>query len=224
MSWRDLGDWWIGEIEADPAYESVITPMMLGLLRPQPSGLYLDLGAGEGRVMRAVAGRDGRVHGMDISPALALAASASGPLMIGELPKLSFIRDSSYDGLYCVLVFEHVEDQDTLFAEAARVTKLGGVLVLVMNHPQWTAPRSTPITDDDGEILWRPGDYFSAGVTLERAGDKVVVFHHRSLASIVTAAAGAGWSLEEMVEAPHHDLPEQSGIPRLLGCRWRLIR
>jgi hypothetical protein len=92
-----------------------------------------------------------------------------------------------------------------------------------MNHPVWTAPGSTPITDIDGETLWRPGAYFSPGKTTEPAGEHRVVFHHRTTAELVNSAADAGWSLERMLEAPHHDLTGQEGIPRLLACRWRLL-
>jgi len=43
------------------------------------------------------------------------------------------------------------------------------------------------------------------------------------MASLLNAAADAGWSLEEMVEQPHHNYEDQTGIPRLLACRWRLL-
>jgi hypothetical protein len=95
-------------------------------------------------------------------------------------------------------------------------------LGLVINHPVWTAPDSTPITDDDGETLWRPGEYFSNGTTEIPAGENTVTFYHRSMADIMNAASAAGWGLEHMVEQPHHEFEDQSGIPRLLACRWRL--
>jgi SAM-dependent methyltransferase len=142
--------------------------------------------------------------------------------VVGELPDLGFIRDRSYDGAYCVLVLEHIEDHERLFREVARVVRPGGALGLVMNHPIWTAPGSTPIVDSDGETLWRPGAYFSPGTVEEPAGTDRVVFHHRTMAQVVNAAAGAGWALVEMIEAPHHELEDQIGIPRLLAVRWKL--
>lgn len=224
MSWQQFDAWWIDELGSDPAYETVVTPMLLDRLQPKSEALYLDLGAGEGRVMRAVGATGARVHGVDLNRTLARIALAFGPVVVGELPDLSFLRDRAYDGVYCVLTLEHIEDEVAFFAETARVTKPRGVLALVCNHPTWTAPKSTPITDDDGEVLWRPGEYFESGATLERAGDSTVTFHHRSTATLLTAAAEAGWSLERMTEAPHHEYWEQGGIPRLLACRWRRIR
>jgi hypothetical protein len=54
------------------------------------------------------------------------------------------------------------------------------------------------------------------------AGESSVIFHHRSMSALLNAAADAGWSLQKMVEQPHHEYEEQAGIPRLLAVRWRL--
>ena len=94
---------------------------------------------------------------------------------------------------------------------------------MVINHPMWTAPDSTPITDADGEVLWRPGEYFSPNSTDVPTGQGIVTFHHRTMASFLNKAAEAGWSLEHMIERPHHELEDQGGVPRLLACRWRLL-
>jgi SAM-dependent methyltransferase len=173
--------------------------------------------------MRAVTESGAAAHGVDLTLALARRAAESGPVVVGRLPDLGYLRDDSYDGAYCVLALEHIEDEGRLFAEAARAVRPGGVLALVINHPFRTAPGATPISDSDGETLWRPGDYFSSGTTLEPAGERHVLFHHRNTATILESAAAVGWSLERFVEAPHHELVDQVGIPRLLACRWRLL-
>lgn len=222
MTWSELGEWWVSEIVADPAYESVVTPLLLDVLMPKPAKTYLDLGSGEGRVMRAVAGRGSAVHGVELNPQLARLSSGAGPTMVGELPGLAFVADDSYDGAYCVLVLEHLKDHRALFAEIARVVRPGGVLALVANHPVWTAPESTPISDLDGETLWRPGRYFEEGTTEEPAGGHRVTFHHRTMSDLLTSAAEVGWNLVRMVEVPHHELEDQAGIPRLLAIRWVL--
>jgi SAM-dependent methyltransferase len=223
MSWSELSDWWVTEIKNDPAYEAAVNPMLLDVLRPAAGLTYLDLGCGEGRVMRALKESGAAAHGVDLTPALARRAADSGPVVIGRLPDLGFLRNDSYDGAFCVLALEHIEDEGRLFAEAARAVRPGGVLALVINHPFRTAPGATPISDTDGETLWRPGDYFSSGTTLEPAGERHVLFHHRNTATILESAAAVGWSLERFVEAPHHELVDQVGIPRLLACRWRLL-
>jgi 2-polyprenyl-3-methyl-5-hydroxy-6-metoxy-1,4-benzoquinol methylase len=221
MSWSgsDLSNWWRHEIESDPAYEEVVTPLLIQILQPRTGASYLDLGCGEGRVMRSLAALGSIVHGVDVNEDMAKAAGSAAVAMIPDLP----VRADSHDGVYSVLTLEHIEDEDAFFEEAARVTRPGGVLALVINHPVWTAPGSTPILDEDGETLWRPGDYFSPGESEMPAGEWSVTFHHRSLSALLNSAASAGWCLAHMVEQPHHEFEDQVGIPRLLACRWTLM-
>ena len=219
MPWVELGDWWLEEIIDDPAYEAVVIPLLIEVLDPQPGHLYLDLGCGEGRVMRAVAARGARVIGLDLNERLAKLAP---PTVVARLPSVPFVSDA-VDGVFTVLVLEHVEDHQGLFGETARVTRVGGTFTVVMNHPVWTATGSTPIGDSDGEMLWRPGDYFTACSTEVESRGQTVTFHHRSMSDLLNAAADAGWSLEQMVERPHHDTAALPAVPRLLACRWRLL-
>lgn len=224
MTWPELHSWWTRELEGDPAYETVVTPLLFDVLDVDPEQLYLDLGCGEGRLMRRLGAKGAGVVGVDIAESLALLAADEGPVVVAELPSLGFFLDSVVDAAYCVLVLEHLADEERFFAETARVVRSSGTLSLVINHPSWTAPDSTPITDDDGEVLWRPGEYFSRGSSQIPAGEGAsITFHHRSMAQLLNAASHAGWCLVRMVEQPHHDLEDQSGIPRLLACQWRLL-
>lgn len=212
-----MTDWWLSEVSGDAAYATVVTPLLLEVLEPERGKLYLDVGCGEGRVMRAVSDSGARVHGVDINPDL---ASLAGDAMVAHALALP-IKDDRYDGAYSVLTLEHIPDHVAFFKEVARVTRPGGVLVVVINHPIWTAPESTPITDSNGEVLWRPGGYFSAGTSVVPAGGAQVVFHHRTMANLLNGASHGGWNLEQMIEQPHHEFEAQRGIPRLLACRWR---
>lgn len=219
MSWADLTEWWLSEVEGDPAYQDVVTPLLMDVLQSESDMLYLDAGCGEGRVMRAVTESGAVVHGLDINEDLVRRA---GVAMVADLVRIP-VREGSYDGVYSVLTLEHLADHQAFFAEAAHVTRPDGVMAIVINHPSWTAPGSTPISDSDGEVLWRPGDYFSNGTSEIPAGEGTVIFHHRSMADLLNAAADTGWSLERLVEQPHHEFEDQEGIPRLLACRWRRI-
>lgn len=218
-SWYELTEWWLSEVSDDPAYEDVVTPLLVDVLRPEPGARYVDLGCGEGRVIRVLSEIVGGVVGIDINPELVRRAPKS---VTGDVLKTPF-RSDAFNGAYSVLTLEHLDDYVSFFGEAARVVEPTGTLALVINHPFWTAPESTPISDSDGEVLWRPGRYFSNDSSSIPAGAGEVCFYHRSLADLFNAAAMAGWSLERMVERPHHELVDQEGIPRLLACRWRLV-
>lgn len=223
-SWPALGDWWQAEVAGDHSYEEVVTPLLIDVLQPALGSVYLDLGCGTGRVMPAVAATGAIPVGVELVPGLAKLAASHAPTVVDTLPNLASIADDAVDGAYAVLVLEHLEDAIPFFESASRVVRTGGVLALVSNHPFWTAPGSTPITDDDGEILWRPGGYFDAGAPIDiPAGEESVTFYHRTTAELLGTAAGSGWSLENIVELPHHDLTDQAGIPRLIACRWHLL-
>ena len=223
----DLADWWIGETATDPVYRTQVQPLALALLDPRPEERYLDLGCGAGPLLRELRAAGAMAIGVDASVDLARRAADHSPTVVGLLPELSFIRDRSVDGVAIVLVLEHIEDAGGVLAEAHRVTRPGGTLALVVNHPLLTAPGSGPFLDpDDGEVLWRWGSYLSGTHSDEPAGDDSVRFHHRTLSELLSTAASAGWALQRMTEMgydPHGADPlfaVQSEVPRLLGVRW----
>jgi SAM-dependent methyltransferase len=229
MTWAGLSDWWIDEVNHDPAYEEIVTPLLLELLKPVSGHHLLDIGCGDGRIMADVAKAGAIPIGIDSEHSLLRRAAPHGSVARVSLPSMAPIASDSVDGAYICLVLEHIDDHDALLSEAARVVRDSGNLVLVINHPIFTAPDSAPIHDSDGETLWRPGQYFEAGWTDEPAGGGSIRFHHRSMAELVNSAANAGWSLEVMREVGLTDqqlllnpgLAGQEHIPRLLGVRWR---
>jgi SAM-dependent methyltransferase len=221
MDWSLNGEAWLEELSVDSAYENVVTPLLLEVLQPESGHRYLDLGSGEGRVIRSLNAAGVLAHGVDLNQSLAKTSTV--PTIVGELPDLSFLRPNWYDGAYSVLSIEHIEDVRQLFRQVSNVVRSGGSMAVVMNHPTWTAPGSTPITDTDGEVLWRPGQYFSTGTTEEPLGSGSVTFHHRSMGELLNMASEARWNLQHVIEQPHHDYDEHGGIPRLLACRWQLL-
>jgi SAM-dependent methyltransferase len=228
MPWERLGAWWIEELNSDPAYEEEIAPQLLGLLAPERGRTYLDLGCGNGRMMRKVAATGARVVGCDLN--VALLRQAKAPVVKAVLPDLSWVRSRSLDGAYLGLVLEHLADEGALFQAASQAVRQGGVLALVINHPIWTAPGSSPIEQEGGEVLWRPGRYFGRGHSDEPAGRQKVRFYHRTVATLLTSAAIAGWDLQRVEEAGISPAAVartpayvgQEEIPRVLGLRWLL--
>lgn len=209
-------------------YQEDVDPLTSGLIGPLTAPV-LDVGCGDGRVLRTLAHLD--AIGCDISTALLGRAVTHAPVVCSRLPGLGWLRDRTLGGIVVVLVLEHISDLGRFMAEAARVTRPGGHLVAILNHPAFTAPGAGPITDPvDSEVTWRWGSYFDDGSTLEPAGANLVRFHHRSLSTLLTTAAIAGWSLDRLIERPigsraaQRDpiLARQRNIPRLLGVRWRL--
>ena len=178
--------------------------------------------------MRTCPAAGSRVVGCDLSLLLLSRAIRHGPVVRCALPSLKWVKPASVDGAYVGLVLEHLRDEKAFFLSVADVVRPGGVLAVVINHPIWTAPNSSPIEDAGGEILWRPGTYFGRGFLGEPAGDDKVTFYHRTMADLVNGASAAGWDLQHMEErgiSPEQvkrvpDYAGQEHIPRLLGVRW----
>ena len=222
--WDDIAPWWVDAIRDDPT-QSTDTADLLTELAAGTSGRTIDLGCGEGQGMRLI-GRP--VIGTDRSFALLTLASRAGPVGQARLPDLSWLRPGSLDRAIGVGIVDMIVDHVGLFANAASAVRAGGHLIVVMNHPVATAPGSEPLVDPDGEILWRWGSYLVSGSWPQPAGDRTVELVHRPLGELLTTAAGAGWSLERMIErgpsaAAIDRFPGfrgQSHIPSMLGLRW----
>jgi SAM-dependent methyltransferase len=222
--WDDLATWWSDEVKNDPAYASDVHPMLLELV-PDPAGVSMDLGCGEGQGMRLIGSS---TFGCDLTPELLRLTGSRGRVVQARLPDLRWLKDASLDTAFSVYLVDLIQDHERFFAEMARVVKSGGQLVVIINHPAYTAPGSGPMLDIDDEILWRWGSYFEEGSSTEPAGEGEVEFFHRPMDMLLTVAARSGWKLECMIEHGLSDetvarIPSYEGqqhIPRLLGVRW----
>lgn len=224
--WSEAAGWWFAEVADDSLFATDVLPLLDSVMPRGHEGPWLDLGCGEGRVMRALAGD---VVGCDVSLDLLGAAARFGPVVQCRLPDLGWLRPGSLAGAYAVLVFEHLADLAAILAAVRRAVRPGGFLVVVANHPAFTAEGSGPIVDvDDGEVSWRWGPYLEVGATPTDVGGRVVTFHHRPVGMWLTEAARAGWSLEVMSErslseaavAAHPGYAGQQQLPRLVAWRW----
>ena len=222
--WDDIAQWWVDTVRDDPRDSSDLLALVDELV-VGTGGATIDLGCGEGQVMRHLGPP---IIGTDVSSPLLAIAANTGPVVRARLPDLGWVRSGAFDRAVCVGAMEMVEDHRRLFSEIAAAVVPGGHLVVVMNHPVSTAPTSEPLVDPMGEILWRWGDYLSLGHLVQIVEHQEVVLFHRPMGELLTAAADAGWRLDRLTErAPSEEtiarFPEYRGqeqIPTVLGCRW----
>lgn len=102
-----------------------------------PSGVVLDLGCGTGAVGAEIA-RSSAVVGLDFTRLALRHASERGlrSLVQGDGARLPF-RSGSFSAVVALDIFEHIENHEAAFAEAARVLRPGGVLVLSVPAYRW---------------------------------------------------------------------------------------
>jgi SAM-dependent methyltransferase len=222
--WDSIAAWWVETVDHDPR-DSTDLLDLLDELVIDTGGTTIDLGCGEGQVMRHLGPP---IIGTDISARLLERAGRSGPTVLARLPDLGWVRPRSFDRAVCVGAMEMVHDHRRLLHEIAAAVRPGGHLVVVMNHPVSTSPTSEPLVDPTGEILWRWGEYLSPGHLVQIVEEQQIVLFHRTLGELLSAAAEAGWRLDRVVErGPSAEtvtrFPEYRGqehIPTVLGCRW----
>lgn len=142
-------------------------------LVPEPGTATLDLACGEGRVARDLVGRGHTVTGVDASPTMIEAASASDPdsrYLVADAADLPF-EEGAFDLVVAYNVFMDVDDLSGSVVQASRVLVSGGRLVLSIVHPVTNAGRLVGDGPDAHMVL--DGQYFARRrfeERVERAG------------------------------------------------------
>ena len=107
-------------------------------LAPRPPGRrVLDIGCGTGTMLGELR-RFGDVHGVDAEPAAVEFCHAQGESQV-ELSEGETVphADGSFQLVSLLDVIEHVDDDQTLLGEAARVLSPGGELLVTVPAFQW---------------------------------------------------------------------------------------
>ena len=106
------------------------------LAEPAPEHVTLDVGCGPGAAVRAIAPLVSRAMGVDASAAMVRIASrrsaglANAAFHVGSAEDLPFAADT-FDRLWTVHAFHHWSDQAAGIAEALRVLRPGGRLLIM---------------------------------------------------------------------------------------------
>lgn len=155
---------------AFPLQDRVLFPL-LDELEP---GVVIDAACGTGRTSHQLACRGHQVLGFDVSPGMLAKARTNVPE--AEFAEASYtclpVEDASADHVVCTLALSHLEDLGQFFAEAARVLKPGGHLVISDTRGHFIGSTRYPLLerDVDGNVGYMPnwrhstGDYVRAAL------------------------------------------------------------
>jgi SAM-dependent methyltransferase len=199
-------------------------------LLPAPSGLTVDLGAGEGRVARALRPRGYDVVEVEGSAALARAnRDRGGRVVHADVAHLP-LRDEVADLAIAFMSMQDVDDMPRAIAEAARVLKPRGNLAMAIVHPINSAGRFEKATDGRAELdrhFRIDSSYFEErryADDVERDGLTMrFESEHRSIESYSRALEDAGFAVEALREIGDPDPYDKwSKIPLFLDLRAAL--
>lgn len=183
-------------------------------LFPDMSGMkVLDLGCGYGWHCKYAAEQGAAsVLGIDLSERMiARAREINGDeritYRICGLEEYEY-PEEEYDCVVSNLALHYIEDLDAVYQKICRTLKPGGIFLLNIEHPVFTAGVNEDwIYDKDGNPeYWPVDDYYYPG---ERStlflGERVRKYHH-TLTQILMGLLNAGFVLETVEEA----VPDES--------------
>lgn len=108
-------------------------------LSAEPGRRVLNVGAGQGSFTRLLEDRAYEVTSSDVTAATVgvLRGRVRGEALLADLTDLPF-AEATFDAVVAGEVIEHIEDDQRALAEARRVLRPGGAVVLsVPAHPEW---------------------------------------------------------------------------------------
>jgi len=222
--WVESAKAWIADMgdSGDFARACVLDRPMLELIGEGRFATALDVGCGEGRFCRMLAGRGIRTVGIDPTEALIAEArrrDPDGDYRIGRAEQLDF-PDASFDLVVSYLTLIDIPDLAAAIAEMARVLRPGGSLLIANLTSFNTAAQ--------------PG--FGARLGLRPAVDRYLEEHtdwvswrgirvqnwHRPLSTYMTLLLEQGLELRHFAEpSPYAGPPAR--IARYRRAPWFLI-
>ncbi|MGI8433614.1 MAG: class I SAM-dependent methyltransferase [Nocardioidaceae bacterium] len=152
-----------------PMRDDVLTPM-LDRLTP---GRALDAACGTGAVTQQLLVRGHDVVGVDLSEGMLARARKAVPdahFVAGDITDLP-LPDDDVDHVVCSLALAHLNDLRPFFAEAARVMRPGGHLLLLDTRGHFTGSTRYPLIQEapDGRVGHIAGYSHSLGDYLRAA-------------------------------------------------------
>jgi glycosyltransferase involved in cell wall biosynthesis/SAM-dependent methyltransferase len=188
----------------DRARRRVLASIAARTRRLAPPGRLLDVGCGGGYFMAAARGAGWRPIGTDLSHAACSAArgEAAAPTVGADAGALPF-RAAALDAVALVNVLDHTTRPGAVVAEAARVLRPGGLLVMRVPNGAFHRPWAQALGSLGPLVRWRGWDtypilhLFAFGPLalrrlVERAGFQVLATRSSRLASPAADPARTG--------------------------------
>jgi ubiquinone/menaquinone biosynthesis C-methylase UbiE len=204
-------------------------PALRSLVPPRLSGLtILDAGCGSGAQAEWLLDSGADVVGFDLSPSMVeetrRRCQGRGRFFVADLAEPLPLEAQSVDGITCSLALHYLGDWTVPLTSFASVLRVGGWVVLSLDHP--FAP---PLPS-------QTGDYFRTELVNDTwcKGDVEVTqwFWRRPLSAVIDAFADRGFMVERIVEAQPSaeglrrypdDLTPTVGVPNFIVYRLRKV-
>ncbi|MEM7173304.1 MAG: class I SAM-dependent methyltransferase [Pseudomonadota bacterium] len=202
--WDESAEAWIDSLGArgDWSREYILDPAMQSRLQGQRFKRALDVGCGEGRFCRFLAGKGIAAVGIDASRTLITEANRRNPdgkYQLGKAEELPF-ENASFDLVISYMSLCDIDGYRDAIAEMARVLEPGGTLLLA-NISSINSAGTEWVRDEKGQLSHWPVDRYSEEFSLvsEWKGIRITNWH-RPLSAYMKAFLAAGLQLTHFDE------------------------
>ncbi len=158
-SWGKVAPWYNKLVGSSGHYyhERVIFPNLKKLYQPKNGDHVLDVGCGQGVYGRLLpAGVE--YTGIDLSKELIADAkkldhSKSHSYFVADATDALPVESDSYDLAISILALQNMKDSSSAIGEMAKSIKVGGTIIVVLNHPAFRIPRQSSWEVDEKNKL-----------------------------------------------------------------------
>jgi ubiquinone/menaquinone biosynthesis C-methylase UbiE len=216
-SWNQVARWYDQSVGDEGHYyhKHVILPNLVALLNlpKEPLGFkLLDIGCGQG-VLAGHLPKTLEYVGLDLSPKLISSAKQhhreeSRRFFHGDALKTYPFPDHDFDQAVMLLSLQNMSDPEKAISAAAARLRVGGRLILVLNHPAFRIPKqSSWEVDQEQDLQYRRVNRYLSPIDIPiqmspGSGDKseeTVSFHH-PIGAFVQFLSGAHCMVMQMEE------------------------
>lgn len=213
MAWTDRWLSW-ARGPGSEVFDKIFVPIFRDVM--PTGGIVLDLGAGEGRLTRALHEMNPacRFICLDRQVSLLCQVSALTPTMAADMRALPLSSDS-VDAVIACMTLQETENPEVAVSEIVRILKPRGCVTLLVTHPIASALGA------DGTMNMRSyGDDGFYERYVRRGGQDISLHGYRySLSRYINCVAMVGLAIQEVREITWDNSDKWKGVPRFLMIR-----
>ena len=208
--WTEAVEDWIQQDQA--VRTGMLDSWMLDALGDVAGSRVVDIGCGEGRFSRLMAGLGAEVTGVDLTvPLIERARSLSvgaETYLVGDAEDLDGLEPDSFDLAVSYIVLVDLLDYGRSIEAAYRVLKPGGRFVVCNIHPMRSSVPYGWINQGGRKLFYAVDNYTDEGPREFDWWGRKFINMHRTLSSYVSAFLGAGFVLEGL----HEPVPSEEQL------------
>ena len=211
QGWNPVADWydgWVGE-KGSIHHTKLAIPAVLELLVPKPGEKILDIGCGQGVLAQYIVSAQALYTGIDVSERLVKIAQnrkiPQANFIVGDARKLNL---SGFDAAVMLLSIQDMDPLEDVIKSVAKAVKVGGRLIIFMNHPAFRIPRQSGWGWDEGRKLqYRRIDRYLTPLAVpmkaySSGASGVTTSFHRPLQNYLNTLNDFGFVTERIMEIP----------------------